>query len=261
MKQSLTLSIIGMHRSGTSLVARYLHESGLFLGDDLMGKHWSNPAGHFEDNEFVNLHNLILKAHNVDHTLSSPIAWNIDGIFTDRAKTLIEARNVHTQWGWKDPRTTLFLPFWKSLLPDCHFVIVYRHYLPVIRSLISRDILFYRAKTNRLERMIHPRFTQNELIDLFNKYLRTWIWYYNEIIAHVLKDHDVKYSFITYDQFSQGDFSGLKKLSEQGFRLNPPADFNKSPIRARAIKDIPSNGDISLLETADGLDRYFKIVS
>src|SRR5687768_3362292 len=106
------LSIIGMHRSGTSLAAQYLHECGIFMGHDLLGKNWSIPTCHYEDKVFIDLHIEILKAHHVNYAVSTPIEWQIDDSIIDRAKAMIEARKVFPQWGWKDPRTTLFLPFW-----------------------------------------------------------------------------------------------------------------------------------------------------
>ena len=54
------LIIAGFHRSGTSLVCQLLHRAGLFLGDELLGATFSNPNGHFEDAEVVELHERIL---------------------------------------------------------------------------------------------------------------------------------------------------------------------------------------------------------
>lgn len=249
-----------MHRSGTSLTARYLSECGLFIGHDLYGKHWSNPTGHFEDKDFVLFHNGILKAHHVNYAVSSPIDWKIDETTIDRARAIIEARNSFYQWGWKDPRTTLFLPFWKKLIPSCHFVIVYRHYLPVVRSLISRDILADRSKTSRLQRMLNPQLTKKPTVELFDKYLRTWIWYNHEIITHLLNDSNVKYHLVTYDQLVRGDFSILNGLKNHGFKIKAPSNFNKFPKRAPFIKDIPTTADTVLLSEADEIDKYFSVI-
>ena len=42
-------------------------------------------------------------------------------------------------WGWKDPRTTILLPFWQMLIPNLRFVIGVRNPLEVARSLRKRD--------------------------------------------------------------------------------------------------------------------------
>lgn len=54
------LIITGFHRSGTSTTAQLLHRAGLFFGYELLEALPSNPYGHFEDREVVNLHPQIL---------------------------------------------------------------------------------------------------------------------------------------------------------------------------------------------------------
>ena len=45
--------VVGMHRSGTSVVAQWLSRSGLFIGDSLLGPNVGNEQGHFEDADFL----------------------------------------------------------------------------------------------------------------------------------------------------------------------------------------------------------------
>ena len=49
------VAIVGMHRSGTSMVAKLLQQAGLFLGEeaDLMPPAEENPEGFFEHLGFV----------------------------------------------------------------------------------------------------------------------------------------------------------------------------------------------------------------
>ena len=60
-KISKTIVILGMHKSGTSMVAGVLEKLGVNMGKELLGPHWSNPLGHFENVKFVNLDERILK--------------------------------------------------------------------------------------------------------------------------------------------------------------------------------------------------------
>ena len=53
--------LTGFHRSGTSLIGRYLLLSGINMGAVLLGPHPSNPYGHFEDVEVLDFHTRILK--------------------------------------------------------------------------------------------------------------------------------------------------------------------------------------------------------
>ena len=48
-------------------------------------------------------------------------------------------------WGWKEPRTTLFVPFWLQIFPDALIVEIVRHPLAVAMSIRQRELKF-RAK-------------------------------------------------------------------------------------------------------------------
>jgi len=44
-------------------------------------------------------------------------------------------------WGFKDPRTLLFLDGWLEIVPDMEFIGIYRHPMVVARSLHARKAL------------------------------------------------------------------------------------------------------------------------
>ncbi|MFH1845155.1 MAG: sulfotransferase [bacterium] len=139
--------IAGMHRSGTSLVARLLQQCGLHLGPDnqLMPPQQDNPDGFFEHVEIVRLNNEILAALNGGWDL--PPALPAGGLeyrqlpahFRIRARRLVAAIGCREPWGWKDPRNSLTLPFWRGLYPDLKVIACVRHPLEVVRSLQRRS--------------------------------------------------------------------------------------------------------------------------
>ena len=138
--------IVGMHRSGTSMVARLLQLCGLDLGPKnmLMGASPSNQGGHFEHREFVDLNQALLErlGGSWDNPPDLKEGWERDPSlyeFTLRARKLITNFAPNARWGWKDPRTTLLLPFWKQLIPNMLYVICVRNPLDVARSLADRD--------------------------------------------------------------------------------------------------------------------------
>ena len=144
MDNPTVVVITGMHRSGTSLTTSLLQSAGLFVGDRLLGKNLSNPKGHFEDLDFVEFHQSLLQSQGVcsegwtDNSFQA-----ISPEYIKIARHLIEQRNIHTNWGWKDPRTTLFLNFWSDLIPHVKYVFVYRSPWEVVDSLFRRgDLLF-----------------------------------------------------------------------------------------------------------------------
>jgi hypothetical protein len=138
--------IVGMHRSGTSMVTRLLNLCGLDLGaeQDLLGPDKGNPLGHFEHKEFKRLDESLL-AHFGGSTDNPPDLkpnWQDDSSLhavCEEARFLLATFKGKTVWGWKEPRTTLVIPFWRRLLPHARFVICIRNPLEVARSIAERD--------------------------------------------------------------------------------------------------------------------------
>jgi len=104
-----------------------------------MGPAKGNPRGHFEDVDFYNFHEKILRRFG-QSLLVQDVATlgRITSEETQEALTLIKQRSAYEVWGWKDPRTSLFLEFWHSLLPTACYVFVYRHPVEVALSLLRR---------------------------------------------------------------------------------------------------------------------------
>ena len=139
----MPVAIAGMHRAGTSMVARILRMCGLDLGSD---EHFAPPApdnteGYWEDLRFVAWNERILEVFEGawDAVPSFPSGWPSDPrlqAVRDEADALAAARPE--PWGWKDPRTSLTAPFWMARLPGLRFVVCVRHPLEVAGSLRAR---------------------------------------------------------------------------------------------------------------------------
>lgn len=130
--------LTGMHRSGTSLMSSYLEKCGINMGENMIGAMRGNTRGHFEDTEFVQLHDSIL-ADNHCHMYSPKDILNISDARHEQAKNIItNKQSQFNDFGWKDPRSTLFLNFWSESLTDCKFVLLYRAPYSVIDSLRRR---------------------------------------------------------------------------------------------------------------------------
>lgn len=141
----MPVCIAGMHRSGTSMVAKALHEAGLDLGPvaDLMPPAEENPEGFWEHLDFVELNESLLAAAGGGWDCPPPadVDWSGDR-FADarrRAEAAIAGFAGREPWGWKDPRNALTLPFWQALLPGLKVVFVVRNPLEVALSLRRRN--------------------------------------------------------------------------------------------------------------------------
>ena len=148
METNQTVVVItGMHRSGTSLTTSLLQSSGVFIGDRLMAGGTGNTRGHFEDWDFVDLHRASLTAQSVNREgWTTQTDFTFSGKYLSRAKSLLAARSQHPIWGWKDPRSTLFLDSWQSLIPQVKFIFVYRSPWNVVDSLYRRGDLIFKTK-------------------------------------------------------------------------------------------------------------------
>ena len=141
--------ITGMHRSGTSLTASLLQSAGINIGDRLMEEDTGNAKGHFEDLDFVEFHQNVLQSQGI-----SVAGWTeqnqiqVQPQYLASAQNLILARQPKKIWGWKDPRTTLFLNFWSQLIPDARYVFVYRSPWSVVDSLFRRGDVIFRTNPN-----------------------------------------------------------------------------------------------------------------
>ena len=171
------LIIAGFHRSGTSATARLLHRAGLFLGDELLEPLPSNPYGHFEDREVVDLHQQLLYANERTWLVDEPFLPVLNAGHWEKMRRMIERRNTErTLWGFKDPRACLFLMPWKYLLPDMKILLVYRHFSEVTRSLGQRHSTeLFLGRGNRL---VHARFWEEP--DLA---LKMWLTHNRALLA------------------------------------------------------------------------------
>src|SRR5436190_13374452 len=99
------IAIAGMHRSGTSMVAKALRQGGLYLGEDadLVMPAPDNPEGFYEHARFVTLDDDLLQAIGGawDHPPECPPMAADDprvARFRDRAVRLIEELSQAPAW-------------------------------------------------------------------------------------------------------------------------------------------------------------------
>src|SRR5438034_178187 len=150
--ETRVVAVAGMHRSGTSMVARILGECGVYLGEpeELVPATPTNPEGHFEHVDFLRVNKAVL-AKLLGSWKRPPrrLAWLVLAprlaSLREEASGLVSGMDGRSPWAWKDPRTSLTLPFWLPLVPDLRLVVCVRDPLAVARSLEARDGLSLRA--------------------------------------------------------------------------------------------------------------------
>ena len=149
LSEPSAIIITGMHRSGTSFTASLLQSAGVDIGDRLMGRSSGNTQGHFEDLDFVEFHQQVLEAQSLNIAgWTEANRVDVPRKYRQAALNLLTTRQTKPVWGWKDPRTTLFLDFWLQLLPDVKYLFVYRSPWQVLDSLFRRGDSIFESEPN-----------------------------------------------------------------------------------------------------------------
>lgn len=143
--------VIGMHRSGTSSVANALHKLGLDLGEsgDLLEPNDFNSEGYWEHVKVLELDNHSLEAFGLSYERLEPIteSWlelpQAKRVLSEIESVLSTNFGGKALWGWKEPRSSVLLPFYneafKALNLDPTYVICVRGPLGVSGSLSKRE--------------------------------------------------------------------------------------------------------------------------
>ena len=147
--QRKTIVVLGMHRSGTSAVARMLNLLGCDLPNTLMPEAPSNPKGHWESSAIMALNDAVLHSagSNWDDWQEYNPAWYDSPVvddFMQRASTVLnEEFGTSPLFVLKDPRNCRLTRFWFDVLDRAEVsplvVVPLRNPLEVVDSLVARD--------------------------------------------------------------------------------------------------------------------------
>lgn len=146
MGNKVQIIVLGMHRSGTSAIARILNMLGAYFAPEnkIMYPGPDNLKGYWERTDVMQLNDRILQASNCDwqNTLDFDIARIVPQqrkIFYREIQHIIAALDANRPWMLKDPRLCVTFPLWREQLelPIC--IHVYRNPLQIAHSLNKRD--------------------------------------------------------------------------------------------------------------------------
>jgi GT2 family glycosyltransferase len=145
--------VVGMHRSGTSLLGSLLQGLGVELPGELIAADHHNPEGYFEWQELAALQERLLIDldrwwPSAQGCLALPEGWlqhpatrAVRAQLADLLRPEV-ARQIGP-WAIKDPRTSRLLPLWLDVAAELgvplRLLLAVRDPAEVARSLISRD--------------------------------------------------------------------------------------------------------------------------
>lgn len=208
--------VLGMHKSGTTLVSETLHHSGIGMIEA------SGPVGGYDEGnkwerettKAVN-HQILGSAgtHSLRTTRGDrrPLRPDLAGRMRELVNDL-SAR--HADWGFKDPRTCLTYDLWAANLPEHRLVVVYRrpdecfaHYRSVARGSIRRSL------------------------DVFTRCLHAWCEYNSAVITAVERAA-VPSIVLHYSRLMDGDdeFRRLERFVGRPLHDRRVATMNRSRV-------------------------------
>ena len=158
--------IVGMHRSGTSLVSRILDRSGVFMGLDLQEDH--------ESKFFIKLNKWIYENAGADWARPmalqelmdyEPAKKKVEEYVKSRVSSKSSKKysgkrlkkglfDLDSKWGWKDPRNGPTLPIWKEIWPEMKIIHVTRHGVDVAASLQARSSKNWEQDESRFSKWV-----------------------------------------------------------------------------------------------------------
>lgn len=158
--------VLGMHKSGTSLISQTLHESGISMGENFRGE--VRPK--YEDVDVVNINKMMMEYVGI------PYSGAITNKTSSRFGRIIcrYKDNKPQDWGFKDPRTILTWNIWEDELDEYKIIGIYRN----------------------------PIAVAHHWGDNIRYHIQQWINYNNKLLD-IIKDK--KYLLINFDEFVQSN--------------------------------------------------------
>lgn len=253
--------VIGMHRSGTSMISRMLEDLGLFMG---MVKDPNNEAEFF-----LEINSWLMRECCASWDRPEPVDRlmanrPLRGMIADYLRYYMGTRAVvpylglarhlshrtpeglEGAWGWKDPRNTYTLPLWLDIFPEARIVHVVRHGVDVAKSMhvrmereVAESMATLADKTTRKYRGTYYRHVAPSLFSFelalqepeLERCFALWENYVERACASVAAAGDRAIEF-HYEDFLANTEEHLQRLAE----------FCGLPCDARRIAEVAGSG-------------------
>lgn len=260
--------ILGMHRSGTTMVTEMLKELGLFVGEDL--------DINCESNYFYKINYWVFRIgvskpdypDNMQYMVQACKEVVLDGLdyymSCNKRKQFLGSRNLKDirdldiPWGWKEPKNTFTIDLWKQLFPGAKIIHIYRNPLDCVNSYIKRDAeirnrfqLTWKKKLKRFL-LISDKYHQNfRMVDHASAF-PVWKAYVEKAMSlHQTYPQDI--ITLKYEDFLDAPETHLKSI----------LDFIQLPYKENDLKKVTSkvkpDRRYAFLQDKESVDFYKSI--
>jgi len=229
--------VLGMHRSGTTLITKLLSEFNIFWGSDLdenfesmffhtinewvlrrIGGSWSSP----NDIKFLyKSPKLVNKATKIlENELKSVRFYQYLGL----KNILVKNEILDGNWGWKDPRNILTLPLWLNIFKNPKVIYVKRNGIDIAASLVKRQKEYVESENfnpfikftfkQKIKNLLSPieiyQYNALRCINLLEAYQ---LWeVYTETAEQIYLDLSVLKFAFKYEDLLSEPYNTLKKM-------------------------------------------------
>ncbi len=205
----MTYLILGMHKSGTTLLAQTLHASGVDMGPDVDDDRFRYAGNQCESPSVNAINNDILDTHGKNSLdIVPPLEANETPSITQRIGQLIDEQEAQKgHWGLKDPRLCFSYPVWRKYLPDHTVIGVYRDLYGVLGH-------YLKNKRGTSERR--------------RKIVKAWLAY-NEAVLKILEEKGKENGFLF-------QYEALMEDDRHWERLNEVVGITLTDFRERGMR-------------------------
>jgi len=271
--------ISGMHRSGTSFLARAFNLMGMNLGgfEELTSDEWrpmkDNLRGHWENKQVLRLTEETLSQNNGSWS-KIPTNISINEELSKKIELFIKhiSSKPSLAFGFKDPRILLCLNEWRPYLPKSFVLIgIFRNPTSVAESLKKRNDFSYDISIN-----LWKKYNEYLLqyLEKYGGYLLNFDWDKEKLFSEIKKigkdlglvtdidlekwyDDSIIHNKNTFEQTSFDDetkklYSILTKLANDNKTISM-----KTALTTKELKEILSDSIITIKKQGD----YFYEIS
>ncbi len=203
MSEKKAIVVVGMMRSGTSILMKLLQQAGVFIGDAQRSANSELPGS-------VSINTAIMQAFGVNYFDGSkpmPMRWDTDervSGWVNHVKKILDKKIGNQQlWGHKEPRVCLTFPVWEKAIEErgdkiCPILAI-RNPLDVAVSLKTKHGM------KRRDSMIMWEMVVQDAVDNLRHYEYPIVYYPDllnnpvGIVKECFKFYDIPYN----DRFTQ----------------------------------------------------------
>lgn len=242
--------VLGMHRSFTSALSKFLSDIGICLGEFYnVTNEYENVYGYYENFLIGELNEKILNSLNfswdtISFSQQNLKDKNLDEFYEEAKELIINQFDKNDEIVIKDPRMCLLLPFWidvikKYDLGDTYFYYIFRNPSEVIMSQ-------------------YKRYEHTKSVHLSGKYLdyveKVWLEYNYNVIVNLSKEESS--SILVID--------GNEHIKDENITLDKVRNFLKRDdleIKDKSVDmDQVRNSNINLELQKSTVDFYGDIL-